>query len=161
VSVEQGNKDLFYGLVDCSKNSNLCDSQEIKRHVEIRTFSLKSKVDAVINFLNENADDICNEETTIEKINSGDTVFVLFKIVKCKYCREAVTIWKDVEKHFATRKDEVLIGKIDCNRQSSFCDEHGLSRYPRFYWYKNHKKSWYKGDREASEMIKYAEEKLH
>lgn len=160
MSLEQGNKDLFYGLVDCSVSSNLCNAQQITKSVEIRTFDLRSQVEAVINFLNENANDICNEDEAIERIEAGKNVFVLFKIVKCRYCREAAVEWKEVEKHFAGRSDEVFIGKIDCHRQDKFCDKHGLERYPRFYWFKQSKKSWYKGERESADMIEYAEQKL-
>lgn len=164
VSLKEGNRDLIYGVVDCKKSASVCKNNLISKNVELKTFAIKSKVETVINFLTNLIEEVLNEDEIIERWDTPGKFFVLFKIVSCKYCKLALKIWSEVKEHFADRSSELYLGMIDCNRHHDICSRYEIRRYPKFYFFENnangHFVSNFTGDREASQMIDFAEKKL-
>lgn len=164
VSLKEGNRDLIYGLVDCKDSPSVCEDNLVARNVELKVIALRSKVETVINFLTTLIDDVLNEDAIIDRWEEPGKCFVLFKVVSCKYCKIALKNWNEVKKHFSDRNSEICLGMVDCNRHRDLCHRYEIRRYPRFYWFDNnangHFVSNFTGDREASQLIEFAEEKL-
>lgn len=150
--------------MDCKSSSSVCKSNEITRNVELKTFSLKSEVKAVIDFLKDLVDEINAEDEVIERWREPGKFFILFKIVSCKWCKKALKCFNEVKEKFADRASEIRFGMIDCKRHEDLCDRYGVIRYPRFYFFENfmdeHKVSNFTGERETPQLIEFIEQKL-
>lgn len=117
------------------------------------------------NFLSETIKQVLKEDVTIEKFDEVGSMCVLFKIVSCPYCIEALRQWEQVEQHFKNRKD-IHIATLDCNRHSAECHRFEVRRYPRILYIENSRDGLqqvdtFSEDRKASNIISYCERMLN
>lgn len=66
-------------------------------------------------FLINSVEDVLAEDTLIEKFDAPGSVCVMFKIITCPYCQEALKQWVRVQDHFENRTD-IHVGVLDCHR---------------------------------------------
>lgn len=160
VSLKQGNKDLFFGVVDCKVNSEICQQNGVSSNLELKTFELRTKIDPVITFINNLIDEFLSEDVVIEKLDKPGNVCLFFKILKCKHCKVVLKYWPNILKHFNGRED-IHVGTIDCNHHRSVCNRFDVDHYPRFYMIADGKfyKRYY-GDRSEEDLISFCEEQL-
>lgn len=160
VSLKQGNKDLFFGVVDCKVSSELCNQNGVTKNLELKTFELRTKIDPVLTFINALIDEFLNEDIVIQKLDEPGNVCLFFKILKCKHCKQVLKDWNKIAEHFNGRTD-VHVGTIDCKHHRDVCNRFDVDHYPRFYMIVNGKfYSRYSGDRSPEDLISFCEEQL-
>lgn len=158
--MKQGNKDLFFGVVDCKVSSELCQQNGVSNNLEMKTFELRSKVDAVITFIKNLVHEFLSEDEVIEKLDQPGILCVFFKILKCKHCKEVLKYWPNILKNFEGRSD-VHVGTIDCNHHREICNRFDVPRYPRFYAIVNGEfKERFYGERNQEDLIKFCEDQV-
>lgn len=89
VSFNEGNKNLKFGVLDCSTDSEVCDHYQVKRNIEMQYYGGdSSEWETLKSFLRNTIEDVLSEDVTIEKFDKPGSMCVLFKIVSCPYCQE-------------------------------------------------------------------------
>jgi thioredoxin-like negative regulator of GroEL len=159
VSKSQGFKNLFFGVVDCKDNGKLCKQEGISNNLELKTYELTSKVEAVLTFIKNLIEEFLSEDETIRKLKAPGKVFVFFKILKCKHCKGVLKYWPKIVEHFKGRTD-IHVGSLDCNHHREICNKYQLERYPRFYLIVDGEfNEQFTDERSEENLISYCEKK--
>jgi len=90
------------------------------------------------------------------KVKDNGEWFVIFFAPWCGHCKSAMPFW---EKASVPMKGIVNFGKVDCTAGSndSLCQQHGVSGYPHFKYFKNNGKSVpYEGARDLAGFVNFA-----
>lgn len=164
VSFNEGNKNLKFGVLDCLTDPNTCDEYQVHRNIEMHYYGESGEWGTLKSFLMETIDAVMREDITIEKFDQPGSMCVLFKIVSCPYCTEALKQWSRVEDHFENRTD-IHISTFDCTRHQSHCHRFNVRRYPRILYIENSSDGLqqfdtFSEDRKSKNIIDYCERML-
>lgn len=115
-------------------------------------------------FLTTTIEDVLKEDVTIEKFDQPGRLLVLFKIVSCPYCVEALKQWDRVEEHYKNRRD-IHVAIIDCTRHRPVCHHFEVRRYPKILFIENDRNGnqqfdVFNEDRKSTNIIGYCERML-
>lgn len=183
VSFNEGHKNLKFGVLDCSVDREVCDHHQVVRNLEVQYYGGENEWSNLKEFLISSIEDVLAEDTLIEKFNQPGSMCVLFKIITCPYCQEALKQWVRVEvkklnelqsvdilkqffiqDHFAHRSD-IYTGILDCKRHKEECKHFGVHKYPKILYIENSKDGlqqfdFFTEDRKSSNIINYCERML-
>ena len=160
VSYNEGNKNLRFGVLDCKVDNNICDDLQIKTNLVMHYYGEENQWTTLHDFLYKTVEDVLKEDLTIEKFDQPGVMCVLFKIVSCPYCTEALQQWTRVEHHF--ENSEVFTAIFDCNRHRSHCHRFNVRRYPAILFIENSEDGLqqfdkFNEDRTSHNIINYIE----
>lgn len=136
VSFNEGNKNLKFGVLDCSTDSQLCDELQVKRNLELQYYGDSNQWKTLNDFLAKTINDVLKEDVTIAKFDQPGSMCVLFKIVSCPYCQEALQQWTRVESYYEN-STRIHAATFDCTRHRSYCHRFNVRRYPAILYIEN------------------------
>jgi hypothetical protein len=164
VSFNEGHKNLKFGVIDCSVEKAVCDEYRVVRNLEVQYYGAENEWSNLKEFLINSIEDVLAEDTLVEKFDQPGSLCVLFKIITCPYCQEALKQWVRVQDHFAERTD-IYTGILDCKRHREQCNRFGIHKYPKILYIENSQDGlqqfdFFTEDRKSSNIINYCERML-
>ncbi|KAG9508413.1 Protein disulfide-isomerase TMX3 [Fragariocoptes setiger] len=78
----------------------------------------------------------------------------------CHYCRNLEPTYDKVAETIYHKHDHLLVGRLDCAKYSSVCQEFDIKSYPTLMYISNERRISYEGERFADSIVNFAE-RLH
>jgi len=98
-------------------------------------------------------------ERNFYDLTSGKSIFVKFCSKSCAICQEITTAWDELAD--AWEDDEIgLIGEVDCDAESSFCNDHKIVGTPTLLYGDRYDLQEYSGDKSFRKLNSFAKNVL-
>ena len=78
---------------------------------------------------------------------------VIFYAPWCKYCQKVLP---EIDNVSSAVDGKLSIGKIDCTKEETLCNNHNIESYPALKYYRDGQWEEYHGDRDSASMIDFA-----
>jgi len=88
--------------------------------------------------------------------------FVMFFAPWCGHCKRLAPIWDKLAEDYIKDKKDVVIGKVDCTKETSLCSSQDVTGYPTLKFFKDGPENGVKhrGQRDQKSLEKFINEQM-